>query len=95
MRIPLHFPLGQYGAARQRMLLTPEWIETLMREHTAQRSLDCFHVASLAQFRQSWVEPARAHEFAEDYRAGAGPDVETDRPDFEAGRRFHARALVL
>jgi haloacetate dehalogenase len=76
-------------------LLTSEWIETLMRDHTAQRNLDCFHAEALAQFRLSWSEPARIHAFAEDYRAGAGPDVEMDRQDFEAGRRIGARTLVL
>lgn len=35
------------------------------------------------------------HAFAEDYRAGAGPDVAMDRRDFESGRRIGARSLVL
>lgn len=75
--------------------MTTDWIETLMREHTASGDLEAFPAAAMALYRESWSSPARIHAFAEDYRAGAGPDVALDRRDFDAGRRILAPTLVL
>jgi haloacetate dehalogenase len=76
-------------------MMTPEWIETLMRDHTSKGDLDCFPHDALALYRETWSNPRRIHAFAEDYRAGAGPDVALDRADFETGIRIRAPALVV
>lgn len=76
-------------------MLTLEWMVDLMRDHTESRSLDCFTPQAMAQYRESWANPNRIHGFAEDYRAGAGPDVALDRKDFEAGKRITTPALII
>jgi haloacetate dehalogenase len=40
-------------------------------------------------------DPARLHATCEDYRAGAGCDLDHDRADRAAGKRIDARTLVL
>jgi haloacetate dehalogenase len=76
-------------------MLTEEWMEALMRDHTASRCLDCFTPQAMEQYRESWANSNRIHGFAEDYRAGAGPDVALDRKDFEAGKRILSPTLIL
>jgi haloacetate dehalogenase len=76
-------------------MLTGEWMEALMRNHTATRRLDCFNLQAMDLYRESWANSNRVHGFAEDYRAGAGPDVALDRKDFAAGKRILTPTLIL
>ncbi|SFB55246.1 haloacetate dehalogenase [Rhizobium sp. NFR07] len=76
-------------------LLTAEWLEELMRDHVPSRSLNAFSPQAMHHYRRSWQDPARIHAFCEDYRAGAGPDVELDRADFAEGRRITIPSLVI
>lgn len=76
-------------------LLSQAWLENLMREHVPARSLDVFPVQALESYRLSWRDPARIHAFCEDYRAGAGPDVELDRSDFADGRVISIPSLII
>lgn len=76
-------------------MLTGAWMVALMRDHTASRRLDCFAPQAMEQYRESWRNPNRIHGFAEDYRAGAGPDVALDKKDFEAGTRILMPTLII
>lgn len=76
-------------------LLTPAFMEGMLRSHTADRTLACFSPAAMADFRRSWGDPARLHAFCEDYRAGAGADPAADRIDLAAGRTIAAPTLIL
>jgi len=75
--------------------VTAEYIEGLVRAHTADGTLDCFHPAALAQYRRSWSDPERVHAFCEDYRAGATVDLEADKVDLAAGHTITCPALIL
>ncbi|HEY8565534.1 MAG TPA: alpha/beta hydrolase [Beijerinckiaceae bacterium] len=71
------------------------YFEGLMAEWTAGGTLDAFHPAALAAYRQSCNEPSRIHAFCEDYRAGATLDVAQDEADLAAGRTVACPVLVL
>lgn len=83
------------ATADSESMMTKDWIETLMREHTASLSLDCFPPEAMLQYRETWANPEQVHAFAEDYRAGAGPDVSLDRHDYVSGQRVQVPALIL
>ncbi|AQZ17970.1 hypothetical protein BZL39_M05290 [Zygosaccharomyces parabailii] len=66
-------------------LLSQEWLEKFMQGETASGSLDVFPPASMESYRRSWRDPHRIHAFCEDYRAGAGPDVQLEKHDYSNG----------
>ena len=49
----------------------------------------------LDDYWQAFQDPARRHATCEDYRAGAGCDVEHDAADLAAGRQIKVPLLVL
>jgi len=54
-----------------------------------------FDPRALAEYQRCLALPGAAHALCEDYRAGAGIDLEHDRADRDAGRRVDAPLLVL
>jgi haloacetate dehalogenase len=72
-----------------------EYMENMLRVHTADGTLACFPPPVLEDFRRSWSDPARVHAFCEDYRAGAGLDPEADRADIAAARTIDRPTLIL
>jgi haloacetate dehalogenase len=54
-----------------------------------------FDARALAEYRRCLALPGAAHGLCEDYRAGAGIDLEHDRRDRDAGRRIATPLLVL
>jgi haloacetate dehalogenase len=57
------------------------YFEGLLANWSRRGSLDLFDPRALAAYRQGCNEPSRIHAFCEDYRAGAGVDVEQDEHD--------------
>ncbi|MES3101431.1 alpha/beta fold hydrolase [Sphingomonas faeni] len=82
-----------YPTPEQRM--TAEYIEEMCRPYSGSGTLDCFHPAALEQFRLDWSDQAHVHAYCEDFRAGAGPDLETDLADMAAGKRITCPTLIL
>lgn len=72
-----------------------EYMENMLRVHTADGTLDCFDPQVLENFRDNWSQPARVHAFCEDYRAGAGADPDADRVDLAAGKILSCPTLIL
>lgn len=74
---------------------TMEYIEGLVRVHTSDATFDCFHPAALEHWRETWKDPARIHAFCEDYRSGAGPDLDADLEDLTSGKKITCPTLIL
>ena len=53
----------------------------------------CFSAAALAEYKRCFRDPATIHASCEDYRAGAGIDLEHDRADLD--RRIECPLLAL
>jgi haloacetate dehalogenase len=51
--------------------------------------------AALAEYRRVFTDPGAVHATCEDYRAAAGPDLELDQQDFDAGLRVRPPLLAL
>jgi haloacetate dehalogenase len=51
--------------------------------------------AALAEYRRVFTDPRAVHATCEDYRAAAGPDLELDQQDFDAGLRVRQPLLAL
>jgi haloacetate dehalogenase len=49
----------------------------------------------LAEYRRVFEDPAAVHATCEDYRAAAGPDLELDQADYDAGLRVRQPLLAL
>ena len=75
---------------------TPDyWLEWTLRSWTAAGTLDCFDEEALDHYRRNFHDPARLKAMCDDYRAGAGPDVEHDLASRAAGERIAAPTLAL
>lgn len=72
-----------------------DYMENMLRVHTADGTLDCFEPEVLDNFRESWSQVDRVHAFCEDYRAGAGADPDADRLDLAAGNVITCPTLIL
>lgn len=66
--------------------------EVMGRRHAG---LAAFDPAALAEYERCLSLPGSASALCEDYRAGAGIDLEHDRADREAGRRLTQPLAVL
>jgi haloacetate dehalogenase len=71
------------------------YVDGLMSQWNHEKSLAPFDPRALAHYHASANEPSRIHAFCEDYRAGAGLDVEADEADLAAGRKIACPVLVL
>jgi haloacetate dehalogenase len=58
-------------------------------------ALDAFAPEALAEYERWYADEATRHAMLEDYRAGAGVDLEHDEADAAAGRRVRVPLLVL
>lgn len=72
-----------------------EWLEHTLASWTAAKDLSAFDPRALAHYRAFFNDPARIHACCEDYRAGAGPDVEHDEASRLAGQTIDCPVLVL
>jgi haloacetate dehalogenase len=71
------------------------YFEGLMKKWSGGGSLDAFDPRALQAYRQSCNEPSRIHAFCEDYRAGAGIDVEQDEADLALFRTITCPTLLV
>ncbi|MCL4189268.1 MAG: alpha/beta hydrolase [Rhodobacteraceae bacterium] len=74
---------------------TRAYLDHVLAKWTAARTLAAFDPRALAHYRAVFAEPARIHAACEDYRAGAGADLDHDRADLAAGRTIACPTLVL
>lgn len=86
---PAPFPETLIGAAPDAFL------ETTLKSWTAAQSLDAFAPDAMASYRRNFTDPARLKAMCDDYRAGAGIDVEHDLASRAAGERITAPTLAL
>lgn len=66
------------------------YLDWMLAQWTAARSLAPFPEASLASYRAQMADPARCAAMCADYRAGATTDRRIDEADRAAGRRIAA-----
>jgi haloacetate dehalogenase len=71
------------------------YLELKLTRWTGDKTLGAFDPRALSRYRAQLHDPQRLHALCEDYRAGAGPDVDHDEADRAAGRRIAAPLLVL
>ena len=86
---PTPFPETLIGAAPDAFL------DNTLSSWTALQSLDAFAPDALDTYRRNIRDPQRLKAMCDDYRAGAGIDVEHDLADEAAGRRIPHPTLVL
>lgn len=86
---PAPLPEDMIGAAPER------YVDDKLRRWSKSQDLSAFAPAALESYRDNGRVPARLAAMCDDYRAGAGPDLEADRADEAAGRRIAAPTLVL
>jgi len=72
----------------------PDWFIEKKLAKTKQ-GLSFFDPEALAEYKRCFRNPATIHAICEDYRAGAGIDLEHDDKDFKAGRKIDCPVLLL
>ncbi len=72
----------------------PDWFIEKKLAKTKQ-GLSFFDPAALAEYKRCFRNPETIHAICEDYRAGAGIDLEHDETDFKAGRKIECPVLLL
>jgi len=72
----------------------PDWFIEKKLAKTRQ-GLSFFDPEALAEYKRCFRNPATIHAICEDYRAGAGIDLEHDEADMKAGRRVDCPVLLL
>jgi len=72
----------------------PDWFIEKKLAKTKQ-GLSFFDPEALAEYKRCFRNPATIHAICEDYRAGAGIDLEHDEADMKAGRRIDCPVLLL
>ncbi len=72
----------------------PDWFIEKKLAKTKQ-GLSFFDPAALAEYKRCFRNPDTIHAICEDYRAGAGIDLEHDEKDFKAGRKIECPVLLL
>ncbi len=72
----------------------PDWFIEKKLAKTKQ-GLSFFDPEALAEYKRCFRNPQTIHAICEDYRAGAGIDLEHDEKDFKAGRKIDCPVLLL
>jgi haloacetate dehalogenase len=72
----------------------PDWFIEKKLAKTEQ-GLSFFDKEALAEYKRCFRNPDTIHAICEDYRAGAGIDLEHDEVDFKAGRKIECPVLLL
>jgi haloacetate dehalogenase len=72
----------------------PDYFLSYMMESFC-RTPGALSAEALAEYRESFRNPATIHAICEDYRAGIGCDCDFDSADRSAGRKITAPLLVL
>jgi haloacetate dehalogenase len=88
------FNIQPFDLPEKMMSADPDWFIKKKLAKTEQ-GLSFFDPAALADFMRCFRNPETIHAICEDYRAGAGIDLEMDDEDFKAGRRIDCPVLLL
>jgi len=81
------FNIQPYDMPEKMMGADPDWFIKKKLAKTEQ-GLSFFDPAALADFMRCFRNPETIHAICEDYRAGAGIDLEMDEADLKAGRKI-------
>ena len=71
------------------------WIDWTLQSWCARKDLSAFDAGALEDYRANARDPAVLRAMCDDYRAGAGVDVDHDSADRAAGRKIAAPLLAL
>ena len=88
------FNIQPYDLPEKMMGADPDWFIKKKLAKTEQ-GLSFFDPAALADFMRCFRNPETIHAICEDYRAGAGIDLEMDEADVKAGRKIDCPLLLL
>jgi haloacetate dehalogenase len=88
------FNIQPYDLPERMMGADPDWFIKKKLAKTEQ-GLSFFDPAALKDFMRCFRNPETIHAICEDYRAGAGVDLEMDDLDFKAGRKIECPVLLL
>src|SRR5205085_9118649 len=88
------FNIQPYDMPERMMGADPDWFIRKKLAKTEQ-GLSFFNPDALADYMRCFRNPATIHAICEDYRAGAGIDLEMDGLDFKAGRKIGCPVLLL
>jgi haloacetate dehalogenase len=88
------FNIQPFDMPERMMGFDPDWFIEKKLAKTKQ-GLSFFDPAALAEYKRCFRNPATIHAICEDYRAGAGIDLEHDEKDFKAGRKVECPVLLL
>src|SRR4029079_1583906 len=88
------FNIQPYDMPEKMMGADPDWFIKKKLAKTEQ-GLSFFDPAALEDFMRCFRNPETIHAICEDYRAGAGIDLEMDAADVKAGRKIACPLLLL
>ena len=88
------FNIQPFDLPEKMMGADPDWFIKKKLAKTEQ-GLSFFDPAALADFMRCFRNPETIHAICEDYRAGAGIDLEMDEADLKAGRKIACPLLLL
>ncbi len=88
------FNIQPFDMPERMMGFDPDWFIEKKLAKTKQ-GLSFFDKEALAEYKRCFRNPATIHAICEDYRAGAGIDLEHDEADMRAGRKVECPVLLL
>ena len=88
------FNIQPFDMPERMMGADPEWFIRKKLAKTAS-GLSFFNPDALADYIRCFRDPATIHAICEDYRAGAGIDLDMDEVDIKAGRKIEVPVLLL
>jgi len=88
------FNIQPYDMPERMMGADPDWFIRKKLSKTEQ-GLSIFDPNALEDYMRCFRNPGTIHAVCEDYRAGAGIDLEHDEADLKAGRKIACPVLLL
>ncbi len=88
------FNIQPFDMPERMMGADPEWFIRKKLAKT-ESGLSFFNPDALADYIRCFRDPATIHAICEDYRAGAGIDLDMDEVDIKAGRKIEVPVLLL
>jgi haloacetate dehalogenase len=88
------FNIQPFDMPERMMGFDPDWFIEKKLAKTKQ-GLSFFNKEALAEYKRCFRNPETIHAVCEDYRAGAGIDLEHDEKDMQAGHKIECPVLLL
>ncbi len=88
------FNIQPYDMPERMMAFDPDWFIEKKLAKTRQ-GLSFFNKEALAEYKRCFRNPQTIHAVCEDYRAGAGIDLEHDEKDMQSGHKIECPVLLL